>query len=64
MQTLDEQITEYLTLGGMFNPELMDHSKVREILIRCREDLQDHHQQNLEIIRLRKEITRLKQKHK
>ncbi len=33
---LVERITEYLSLGGLWNPELMDHEKVRELLIDCR----------------------------
>lgn len=36
---LVERITEYLSLGGFWNPELMDHEKVRELLIDCREAL-------------------------
>lgn len=38
MSTID-RITEYLSLGGLFNPELMDHQKVRQLLIDCRADL-------------------------
>jgi len=34
-----ERITEYLSLGGFWNPELMDHAKVRELLIDCRDAL-------------------------
>lgn len=34
---LAARITEYLELGGLFNPELMDHDKVRDLLIACRE---------------------------
>jgi hypothetical protein len=33
------RITEYLSAGGLFNPELMDHDKVRDLLIDCREAL-------------------------
>ena len=36
---LVDRITEYLSLGGLFNPELMDHDKVRDLLIECREAL-------------------------
>ena len=30
-------ITEYLEVGGLFNPECMEHNKVRDLLIECRE---------------------------
>ena len=32
----EARITEYLFLGGLFNPELMEHDKVRDLLIDCR----------------------------
>ena len=32
-------ITEYLSVGGLFNPELTDHEKVRDFLIECRKAL-------------------------
>lgn len=32
-------ITEYLGNGGFFNPEMMDHDKVRNLLFDCRETL-------------------------
>ena len=38
-QKLVDRITEYLLVGGLFNPELMEHSKVRDLLIDCREQL-------------------------
>lgn len=38
-QTLQDRITEYLSLGGLFNPELMEHEKVRDLLIDCRKHL-------------------------
>jgi hypothetical protein len=34
--TLVERITEYLALGGLFNPELMEHGQVKALLIDCR----------------------------
>ena len=34
------RITEYLQLGGLFNPEMMDHDKVRDLLVDCRECLE------------------------
>jgi hypothetical protein len=36
MQELCERITNYLWCGGLFNPELADHIKVRDLLIDCR----------------------------
>ena len=36
---LIEKITEYLCLGGLFNPELANHLAVRDLLIECREAL-------------------------
>ncbi len=31
------RITNYLSSGGLFNPELMEHQKVRDLLIDARE---------------------------
>lgn len=39
MPTLVEHIDVYLQLGGLHNPELMEHDKVRDLLIKCREEL-------------------------
>ena len=36
---LADKITEYLANGGLFNPELMDHGAVRDLLIECKEAL-------------------------
>jgi len=33
---LSAKITAYLSLGGLFNPEMMEHDKVRELLTDCR----------------------------
>lgn len=38
-ERLVERITEYLSKGGLFNPEEMDHDKIRTLLIDCREHL-------------------------
>lgn len=32
-----KRVTEYLSAGGLFNPELMDHEAVRHILIDARD---------------------------
>ena len=36
-----ERITDYLSSGGLFNPELMEHDKVRDLLLDCREEIMD-----------------------
>jgi BMFP domain-containing protein YqiC len=46
MIDLDEKkvvarITNYLSSGGLFNPELMEHNKVRNLLMDARETIQD-----------------------
>ena len=35
------RITDYLAMGGLFNPELADHTAVRDLLIECREVLNE-----------------------
>ena len=35
-----ERITEYLSAGGLFNPELMEHDKVRDMVIQCRDEIE------------------------
>lgn len=35
-----ESISRYLQLGGLFNPELMDHAKVRDMIIACRDRIE------------------------
>lgn len=36
---LPDRITEYLSNGGLFNPEMADHANVRDLLIDCRDAL-------------------------
>ena len=36
-----ERINDYLSCGGLFNPELMEHEKVRDLLLDCREEIMD-----------------------
>ncbi len=36
---LVKRITAYLDSGGLWNPEAMEHDKVRDLLIDCREAL-------------------------
>lgn len=38
-KALAERITEYLSAGGLWNPELMSPEKVRDLLIDCRDAL-------------------------
>ncbi len=38
-EELIHRITEYLAVGGLFNPECMEHEKVRDMVIDCREFL-------------------------
>ena len=37
---INERITNYLSNGGLFNPESMDHDKVRDLLIECRDEIE------------------------
>lgn len=39
------RITNYLTNGGLFNPELMEHDKVRDLLVDCRDALTSLHEE-------------------
>ena len=34
-----DRITQYLSVGGTWNPEMMDHDKVRDLLFDCRDAL-------------------------
>lgn len=38
-----ETISDYLYAGGLFNPELMNHEKVRDLLIDLKEVLNERH---------------------
>ena len=40
-QELIDRITGYLASGGLFNPEFADHEAVRDLLIDCREVLNE-----------------------
>ncbi len=37
--SVSDRITQYLSAGGLFNPECMDHDKVRALLIDARDQL-------------------------
>lgn len=38
-RTVEERITAYLSMGGLFNPELANHDAVRDLLIDARSEL-------------------------
>lgn len=39
MTDILDRIQQYLSNGGLFNPELMEHDKVRDLLRDCREEI-------------------------
>jgi len=41
IKVLSNRIADYLKTGGLFNPELADHNAVRDLLIECREVLDE-----------------------
>ena len=40
MSEVLDKISEYLQVGGNFNPELMEHDKVRDMVIECRDEIE------------------------
>lgn len=38
---IEARIAEYLSTGGLFNPEFADHNAVRDLIIDCRKELID-----------------------
>lgn len=44
-----ERCYEYLSNGGLFNPELMDHEAVSNLVIDCRNEIERLRQQNAEL---------------
>ena len=49
MSKTSDQITEYLSVGGLFNPEVMNqtqHEAVRYTLINARDDIQQLEREN------------------
>lgn len=40
MTDIIEKIDSYLKMGGLFNPEEMEHHKVRDMLLECRDELE------------------------
>jgi len=54
------RIQEYIGNGGLFNPDLMDHYKVRDLVVDCRAAIAAA---LAEIDRLTKQVERLKDSH-
>ena len=44
---MKERINEYLSAGGLFNPEVMEHNKVRDLLIDIRKYLESKNERTL-----------------
>lgn len=44
---LINRITDYLAIGGLVNPEMMEHEKVRDLLIDCRDALSKQNEKGL-----------------
>lgn len=40
MTDIVEKCTEYLSSGGLFNPEMMEHDKIRDLIIDCRNEIE------------------------
>ena len=36
-----QRIQHYLSCGGLFNPELMEHQKVQELLLDCQTEIRE-----------------------
>jgi hypothetical protein len=39
-----ERIQNYFGNGGLFNPEMMEHGKVRDLIMDCRTCIESHHE--------------------
>lgn len=49
MSAASDQITQYLSVGGLFNPEMMNqtqHEAVRDTLIKARDEIQSLEREN------------------
>lgn len=40
MSDIEKEISQYLFMGGMFNPEQMEQHKVSDLLMRCRDEIE------------------------
>ena len=56
MSEVADTINEYLSNGGFFNPELMDHVKVRDLLMDARDELVHLEKKNESLIRLFRQL--------
>jgi hypothetical protein len=50
------RINDYLCMGGLFNPECMDHNKVRELLLDSRDYIT--HQEEVRVAQAHKDCVR------
>lgn len=55
-----DKIENYLGNGGLFNPELMEHEKVRDLIMDCKEEIQKRDKQELELKKLNLELLKEK----
>lgn len=55
-----EKIDNYLKMGGLFNPELMEHHKVSDLLLECRNKLT---KANADIEQLRSDLDKSRWDH-
>ena len=39
MSEITDRINNYLGNGGLFNPEMMEHIKVRDLIMDCRDEI-------------------------
>lgn len=56
---LNRRITEYLAMGGLFNPEMALHDRVRDLIIDCRAKLDAVTRERDEYDKARQEIAAL-----
>jgi hypothetical protein len=40
MSDVEKEIGQYLFMGGLFNPEQMEHHKVLDLLMKCRDEIE------------------------
>jgi hypothetical protein len=45
-----QRITDYLSGGGLFNPEMANHEAVRDLLIDCRDELAKPEQESVYVL--------------
>jgi len=50
------RITNYLSSGGLFNPEMMEHDKVRDLIIDARTEIQSLQSENEQLKELCKDL--------